>query len=350
MILKPLPKTNRIPLFYPYVNEVMRQAAYDALGDKIIAQGQKVDEFEKLLNLILDTRNLLSVNSGTSALELAYHLLDLKPGDEVLSPVFTFVGANIPLFRRGIKIIFTDIKDNLLIDWDDALKKITPKTKAIINAHLFGQRSVVTRKLPIPIIGDAAQYLGKTTGERFTVYSFQAVKIMTTVDGGALACERKKDYKRAKLLRWYGIDREKGRNNIDADIKEAGYKYNMNDVTAGIGIAGLKILKRLKKEQAELQNSYREGLKGTPGIKVIGGSPYLIHVPNREKLTTKLAALGIETGLTPRRNDLYSIFGGKRQNLPNMNRLEKTYLLLPCHNHMTVNDVEFICESIKRNI
>lgn len=337
-----------IPLFYPFVSEEMRQAAYNALGEKIITQGQKVIEFEKLLNLTLGTKNILTLNSGTSALELAYHLLNLKPGDEVITPVFTCTATNIPLVRRGVKIVFADVGENMMPDWTDILKKITSKTRAVVNVHLFGTLNK-SKKLPIPIVGDAAQYLGKTKGERFTAYSFQAVKIITTVDGGALVCERFKDYKRAKLLRWYGIDREKDMDNIDMDITEAGYKYHMNNVTASIGIAGLKILDKLKKERTALQDRYRERLKNIPGIKIIGGSPFLIHIPHREKLMLKLKSLGIETGLGHRRNDLYTIFGGKRLNLPNMNRLEKTYLLLPCHNKMSLKEVEFICAAIKEN-
>jgi dTDP-4-amino-4,6-dideoxygalactose transaminase len=333
-------KQYRVPLFYPYVTKEMRQAAYDALGDKIITQGPKVEEFEKLLIKSLDTKYLLTLNSGTSALELAFHLLDLKPGDEVISPVFTFIGANMPLVRRGVKVIFSDIKDNLLIDWDDAMAKITPRTKAIVNAHLFGLESVPPR-LSTPIVGDAAQFLAKTSKETFTAYSFQSVKLMTTVDGGALACKSKVDYKRAKLLRWYGIDRETGKDNTEVDIKEPGYKYHMNDVTAAIGIAAIKEIKRLKKERALLEAHYRKLIGG------VGGSPYLIHVNNRDKLRAKLDSMGVQTSLGHRRNDIYSVFGAKRQNLPNMNSLEKTYLLLPCHNHMSTKDVEFICQAIK---
>ena len=186
-------KNYHIPLFYPFVSDEMRQAAYAALGEKIITQGQTVDEFESLLNQTLGTRNLLTVNSCTSALELAYHLLDLKPGDEVITPVFTCTATTVPLLRRGINIVFADVKENLLMDWKDAEKKITKKTRAIVDVHLFNQLNE-TQDLGIPIIGDAAQYLGKTYGEQFTAYSFQAVKLLTTVDGGALVCERKEDY------------------------------------------------------------------------------------------------------------------------------------------------------------
>ena len=239
--------------------------------------------------------------------------------------------------------VFADVKNNLLLDWDDVEKKITQKTKAIVDAHLFNQLNE-TRNFGIPVVGDAAQYLGKIYGERFTAYSFQATKIMTTVDGGALVCQRLGDYQKAKLLRWYGINRETAKDNIDEDITLPGYKYHMNNVTAAIGIAGLKTLNTLRGERVALQNCYHQLLGGT------GGSPYLIHVPHREKLRRKLATLGIETGLALRRNDLYSIFGAKRQNLPNMNRLEKTYLLLPCHNHMTLKDVEFISTAVKKNL
>ncbi len=336
-----------IPLFHPFVSTEMRQAAYDALGEKIITQGKKVAIFERLLTKTLGIRNILTVNSGTSALELAYDLLNLKSGDEVISPVFTCTGANIPLLRRGVNMVFADVKDNLLIDWDDIERKITKKTKAIVHAHLFDQMNE-TRNVGIPVIGDAAQFLDKTYGEDFTIYSFQATKILTTVDGGALVCKRQQDYRRAKLLRWYGIDRQTDKNNIDVDITYPGYKYHMNDVTAAIGIAGLNVLDRLKKERTILQNHYNQRLKDIPALTVIGGSPFLIHVPNRKKLMTKLAAAGIETGLGHRRNDCYSLFGGRRQNLPNMNRLENTYMLLPCHNHVTIKDVEFICTTINK--
>lgn len=339
----------KIYLFSPFINEEARLAAYNALGKRIIGQGEKVLKFEKLLGQKLKIKNVLAVNSGTSALELAYHLLGLKKGDEVIVPVFTCSATAVPLKRHGVKVVFADINNELLLDWDDVKKKITSRTKAIVNVHLFGKYNKAPR-LPVPIIGDAAQYLGKTSGERFTAYSFQATKIITTVDGGALACERKSDYKRAKLLRWYGLDRETKKEQTDVDIKEAGYKYHMNDVTASMGIAGLKSLDRLKKERAKLQKRYKELIGG------LGGSPYLIrvsditNVSDREKIRKKLALKGIETGLVHRRNDLHTIFGGKRLNLPNMNRLEKNYLFLPCHNNMTLKDVDYICKIIKKYV
>src|SRR3989344_5353640 len=303
----------KIPFFYPNVTDKIRQAAYEALGKKTITQGKTVFDFEKKLGSALGVKNVVSVNSGTSALELAYTLMDLGPGDEVITPVFNFIGTNLLLARRGVKLIFADINENMLLDWNDAVRKITPKTRAIVNVHLFNQLSEVP-KLSVPIIGDAAQYLGKTHGEKFTIHSFQATKIVTTVDGGALICADNQDYHRAKLLRWYGIDRETGKNNIDVDIFEAGYKYHMNNVTAAVGLAALSDLAMARARISQLQEGYQRGLKDIPGLKPVGGSPFLIHVQNRERLIKKLATKGIETGFGQRRNDSYAVFGEKRLN------------------------------------
>src|SRR3989344_1820858 len=326
-------KNAKINLFYPYIPVAARDAAMAVLNTRWIGQGPKVDEFEKKLSFL--GHNVLTLNSGTSAIELAYHLLNLKKGDEVITPVFSFVGTNLPLIRRGVKVVFADISDNLSLDFNDAISRITPKTKAIINMHLFGKLNRAP-KLKIPIIGDAANYLDKTENEQFTIYSFQATKIITTVDGGALVCKNREDYNRGKLLRWYGIDRESGADSVEADITEAGYKYHMNDVAAAMGIAQLKNLDKLKKKLEELQECY---FKNLSKVAALGGFPFLIHTENREKLRKKLDSFGVETGLIYKRNDLYSIFGGKRQNLPDMNRLEKTYLFLPCHNKMSAKDV-----------
>jgi perosamine synthetase len=334
---------NKINLFHPFINEEIKMAAYKTLGGRIIGQGEKVFEFEKLLEKKLKIKNLLTVNSGTSALELAYHLLGLKKGDEVIVPVFTCSATSVPLARLGVKVVFADVTDELLMDWNDVKKKINSKTKAIVNVHLFGKYNKAPH-LSVPIVGDACQYLGKTFGERFTAYSFQATKIITTVDGGALVCQKKSDYNRVKLLRWYGLDRETKKEHTDVDIKEAGYKYHMNNVTASMGIAGLKILDRLTNDRILFQKRYKKLIGG------LGGVPYLIHVKDRENLKKELSLRGIETGLVHRRNDLHTIFGGKRLNLPNMNKLEKSFLFLPCHNKMTLKDVDYICKSINEII
>ena len=342
MNMKPKAKAvnYKINLFHPYVPKDAINAVAKTLSSRWIGQGPKVAEFERRLQPIVGSQNVLAVNSATSALELVYHMMNLGPGDEVISPVYNCTAGNIPLARRGVKVVFADVKDDLMLDWNDAKKRINAKTKAIINVHMSNGPNEI-RDLGVPVINDSANYLGKTTGGLFTVYSFQATKLLVTVDGGLLVCRNKTDYKRAKLLRWYGIDRESGKNNIDADIFEAGYKYHMNDVTASIGLASLNKLKAIKQHRNALQRRYKRHLGG------IGGSPYLVHVKDRTKLVKELAKAGVETGLVHKRNDIYSVFGGKKLKLPNMNRLEDIYLFLPCHNRMTIKDADFIAEIVK---
>jgi len=306
---------------------------FSSLSGKFLGQGKRVEQFERALSFLGE--NLITVNSGTSALELAYDLLDLKKGDEVISPVFTAVATNIPLIRRGVKIIFADVTDKFLMDFDHVQSLITPRTKAIVNAHLFGLYNKAPQ-FSVPIIGDACQYLAKTEEERFTAYSFQATKIITTADGGALVCKYKEDYERAKLLRWYGIDRETGKNNIDVDIQEAGYKFHMNDVNASMGLSVIPLLSQLQQHRLKIQAIYKEFFQRE------GGSPFLIFVKDREGIIRRLKRKGIEAGLVHRRNDYYTVFGGKR-NLLNMDRLENHYLFLPCHNNMNIEDATKIC-------
>ena len=328
-----------ITLFYPFVNKKMKLAVFKALGKRIIGEGDTVKEFEKLFEKKIN-RYALAVNSGTSALELAYHLLDLKQGDEVICPVFTCTATTIPLVRRGIKVVFADVTDELLLDFDDVKRKITTKTKAVVNVHLFGKYNKAP-KLPVPVIGDSAQYIGKTENELFTIYSLQATKIITTVDGGVLVCKRKKDWVRARLLRWYGIDREASKPNIEVDIKEAGYFFGMNNIDAAMGIEGLKVVDKLIKQREKFQNIYKKRIGG------LGGSPYLIHTEDRELVIEELKKRKIEAGLVHMRNDTHTVFGGKKLDLSNMNLLEDKYLFLPCHNKMKTSDVRRICRALK---
>ena len=151
----------------------------------------------------------LFVNSGTSALELAYHLIGLKKGDEVIVPVLDCMAGQTGLLRRGVKIVFADIDENLNIDPRDVEIKITKKTKAIVGVHLGGihfNPELYEVAKGIPLIVDSSQYHAKTKGD-YICYSFQAIKHITTCDGGMLVLNNKEEYERARKLRWFGIDR-----------------------------------------------------------------------------------------------------------------------------------------------
>jgi len=356
-----------IPLFWPYIpkNKILKELK-NTLESRWIGQGPKVDRFELEFSKKFGYKYPLFVNSGTSALELAYHLIGLKEGDEVIVPVFDCTAGQMGLLRRGVKIVFADINGyDFNISLEDIKRKVTRKTKAIVAAAMGGidinpEIYKFVKKKGIPLIVDASQHHEpKVIPGDYVCYSFQAIKHITTADGGMLCLSNKKEYKRAKLLRWFGIDRElKRKKNFQAwerrqmtfDIKEAGYKYQPTDVDASFGLAALPDLEKVIAYRKALVREYLKNLKSVPQIRsVVGGSCWLFTIltKDRDNLASFLTENGIENNLVHLRNDIYAIFGGKRQDLPNMNRIEPEYLCLPLNPKVTKSDVRFICNKIK---
>lgn len=350
-----------ISLFYPNIYKEEWLAELSKVFDtRWIGQGPLVDEFEKQFGKKFGNDYCLALNSGTSALELAYHLVGIGEGDEVLTPVFTCTATNIPLLRRKANIKFLDISDDLTVDYNDVVRKISPSTKAIVVVTLGGIHCDArifdfAKKYNIPVIIDAAQSLGiiESYGD-YVCYSFQAIKHFTTGDGGMLVLKNEEDYQRAKKLRWFGIDREaKKRANwqwlnnhkMTMDIEEAGYKFHMNDLAAAMGIVGLKHSDEVLDYRRKLCEAYAEDIEGAV---VYGGSCWLFAIltDHRDKVMEYLRTKGIECDLVQIRNDVFKIFDG-RQKLSNMDRLELQYLYLPLHPKMSLEDVHYITGVLK---
>jgi len=358
-------------LFYPYYNGKKIQEAIKKIfpedgSNRWIGQGDLVDKFEKKFSEKFSLPYCLMTNSGTSALWLAYDLIGVKEGDEIIGTVLSCTATYIPLLHKKVKIIFADIQpDTLTIDPDDVERKITNKTKAIVGVTLGGipldnRIFEIGRKYKIPIIVDSSQLIGYNKGN-YIVYSFQAIKHITTCDGGMLVCRKKSDYKRAKLLRWFGINREKkSQKNWQAwqggkmtfDIRELGYKFQPTNLDAALGLVGLEDVDKILKHRENLVSIYRKELQGLPGIKLLNdkeGRHWLfgILVDNRNRFAKALENKDVDTNIVHLRNDIFKIFGGKRQNLPNMSKVEFHYLYLPLHNRLSEKDILEICRIIK---
>lgn len=352
---------NKIPLFYPYIpKEKILKEIEDSLNGRWLGQGPKVNLFEEKFGKLLLYKYPLFVNSGTSALELAYHLIGIKSGDEVIVPILNCTAGQMGLKRLGVNIVFADVDDNLNINPENVLKKITKKTKAVVGVHLGGipfnpKLNKICDKHNIPLIVDAAQHHEHCEGD-YICYSFQAIKHITTCDGGMLVLSNEKEYKRAKLLRWFGIDREsKEKNNYQAwkkremtfDVYEAGFKFQPTDIDACFGIAAISDLKKVIEYRQKLVKFYRKNL--TNKCKIIaGGSCWLMGIltEKRDELAEYLTEKGIDNNLVHLRNDIYHLFGGKRQNLPKMNEMENKYLYLPLNPKITKKDVCYICNEV----
>ena len=365
-------RDGNIVLFYPHVPESASQAVSEVLHSRWIGQGPKVEEFEsEFSEKICDGLSTLTVGSGTDALHLAYLMAGIKKDDEVIVPVFTCTATNIPLLYIGAKPIFADVDpETLNIDVQHVRRLITDKTKAIVCVHYAGlpcdmdELKEIAKEHDLPIIEDAAHavgasYKGTPVGaiSDFTMFSFQAIKHITTGDGGMVSFKNSDLNELGKRLRWFGIDRRSKQLGIwENDIKEVGYKYQMTDIAAAMGLAGLREFSTTLSYRQELLSKYEELFKSCPDVKFLGNkredrvhAAWLstIIVDKRRDLQKKLSSFGIESNQVHYRNDRYSIFGERRENLPNMDSIEDNYLVLPLHTKMNTADVEKVVSVIK---
>lgn len=339
----------------------MREAVDDVLRSRFIGQGPKVDQFEKQFESFFGVPNAVSMNSGTSALETAYELLDIQKGDEVISTPLTCTATNLPLLRRGAKIVWADVRsDTLCIDPIDVREKITEKTKAVVQVHLGGIKANA-KVSHLPLVSDACQALGIFEGT-FTACSFQAIKHLTTGDGGMLVCDDDAYVRPAKLLRWFGIDREKKIANqwqaykerkMTFDIELPGTKRHMTDIAAAMGIAGLGVYCDMMDYRMNLFSIYRERLDLIDGITILDGDTNTcwlctVLVDKRDDFAKMLFEADVDTNVVQVRNDIYKVFGGKRADLPTLNAVEERYLCLPIGNHVSGDDVHYICDQIEK--
>lgn len=338
-----------IKLFKPFISEEAKASVMRVLSSDQIAQGPEVELFEKELEEKLG-KKCLTVNSGTSALELAYELAGVDEGDEVITPILTCTATNLPILHRGAKIVFADITKDLNIDIEDVKRKITPRTKCIVFVHFGGNNRGLAElvelcnSLNIRLVEDAAQAIGGVYWGQadFTTVSLQAIKTITSGDGGLLLCRNNQDYEKAKRLRWFGIDREAKQKGLNPDVVEAGYKYHMNDISATIGRSNLPHLDELMSHQSKLAQIYQSyGLFAHTWLA--GGL-----TDNYSELQKELNDAGYEMGQHHYRNDMYTVFGGRVSDCPTMNEIENKYFFVPFHYAVTEEDAHNIGKICKK--
>ncbi len=347
--------------------DILMPALEKVLYSGYIAQGTVVDEFENKFSDYVENKFSVSVNSGTAALHIALILAGVKKGDEVISTPLTAEPTNTAISQTGAKIVWADIdlKTGNICP-KDVEKKITSKTKAIMVVDYAGipvdidAFQTIERKYNTPVIQDAAHALGaKFAGQklgnhfRFTTFSFQAIKHMTTIDGGMVCFKNEDDYEKAKLIRWFGLDKTKTRQKNDITIQ--GYKYHMNNVNAQIGIVQLNRIHELVDPYIENGKFYDQELKGVKGVELIEYYPksepsywlYTLKVENRDMFISKLAEKGIMASELHKRNDSHSIFSNSKTSLPSLDIFSKKMVHIPCGWWVTKEERQKIVNVIK---
>jgi perosamine synthetase len=332
-----------------------------------VAQGEKVEEFERAFESFVGAGNSLSLNSGTAALHISLILAGVRQGDEVISTPLTAEPTNVAIKMSGAKIRYADIDYNTgNIDPLSVESKINSKTKAIIVVDYAGipvnvpMLREISEKHKIPVIEDAAHALGaKFNGLKsgchfpYTVFSFQAIKHLNTIDGGMLQIEDKNDYEKGKLIRWFGIDKKLSR--LENNILLQGFKYHMNNVNATIGLAQLNGISKILETYISNGKYFDETLRNIPGVELLnyypGSEPsywlYTMKVENRDGFIRKLSEKNIIASELHKRNDSHTFLNDFKEELPVMNRFYPRLVHIPCGWWVTSEDREIIKETIK---
>lgn len=361
-----------IVLFKVFMPETVLEPLKATLFSGFIGQGPKVDEFEKALAARLKSPHMVTVNNATSGLQLALRLAGVGLGDEVITTPLTCTATNWPILAQGAIPVWADIDEQTAnIDPKSIEPLITKKTKAIMVVHWGGYpvdlKEVweIAKKHNLKVIEDAAHAFGATyqgahvgTQSDFGVFSFQAIKHMTTVDGGLLVVKNEGDYKRAKLLRWYGIDRETPRADFrcENDVAEWGYKFHMNDVAATIGLEQLKYVdSTIAKNQANAQ-FYKQQLQNVKGVILLEEKPdrqsvywlFTIKVKERDKFIAAMKERGIMVSRVHERNDKHTTVAAFKRPLPKLENFIKEMVCIPVGWWLTPEDREYVVNCIKQ--
>ena len=366
-----------VTLFYPYIPKNYLSALKKVFSTRWIGQGPLVDKLEKVFSKkFANSLPSVAVGSGTDALHLAYILAGIKKNDEVICPIFTCTATNIPLLYIGAKIKFADIDPKTMnIDIQSVKKLINSKTKAIVFVNYGGlpcdlkELNAIAKKRKIVLIQDAAQSLAAKYNNKsivkyadYTIYSFQAIKQITSGDGGMLVFKDKKKLKKAYRIRWFGIDRlAKQGGTWENDIKEIGFKYQMTDIGASLLLESIKEFKKIWSHRRKLYKIYEKTLLKNSSITIMDKKKsgtehsnwlFTICLERKDYLQKKLRQNGVETNQVHFRNDRYSIFKSftKGKKFKNMDLVENNYLVLPIHPKVKLSDAKRISNLIMKII
>ena len=390
---------NKIPLFKVFMADTAAEEVAKVLNSGYIGQGPKVEQFENQLKKYFNHDYVQTVNSGTSALHLALHLLKrpatynrifdgvigyetrwpgLQPGDEVLATAMTCTASNWPILAHGLKIKWVDIDPTTLnMDLDDLARKISPTTKAIMLVHWGGYPNDLDKIKQIQdkaynmygfkpaVIEDGAhsfgsKYKGKYIGTHgnLTMFSLQAIKHLTSVDGGLLLSPHKELHDRGKLIRWYGIDRDGDRKDFrcEANIEEWGYKFHMNDVNATIGMENFKHINMIVDKHKENALFYDSNLDNVKGVTLLDRhfgheSSFWIYsmlVENRDGFYRWMDECNIAVSQVHERNDKHTAVKEFRTSLPTLDKTIGKVVSIPVGWWVKPEEREYIADCIKK--
>lgn len=349
-----------------------------------VTTGPKTHAFEEQFKKYIGVPQALALNSGTAALHLGLLAAGVGPGDEVIVPAMTFGASANTVVHCGARPVFVDCeRDTMNIDPTKIEAAITPKTKAIMPVHMAGRPCdmdaifEISKKHNLKVVQDAAHavetgYKGKKIGAYgdYSCYSFHAIKNLTTAEGGMLTMENEAMYKKCKTLSLHGMsadahDRYGASGYKHYEHVEAGFKYNMMDIQAALGIHQLAKIEKNWKKREKIWKRYMKELHDLPIIlpaPVRNGDRHAYHMftvlidtektsITRDQFLNELAARNIGTGVHFRALHLHpyyrKTYGYKEGDFPNAEWIGDRTASIPIMPHLTVKDVEDVIKAIK---
>lgn len=376
-----------LPFYRPVLGKQEIKAVVNVINSGWLISGKVTEKFEDEFRKYIGAKFAVSVSSCTAGLHLSLASLGIKENDEVITTPMTFAATANCIVHQRAKPVFVDIEKNTLnIDPKIIAKKISSKTKAIIPVHIGGRPCLIdeileiAKKINIPVIEDAAHALGSeyrgkrigTFGET-TVFSFHAVKNITTIEGGMITTDNQKLVKRMNLLKFHGIDKviwsREGRVDFwKYKVLAAGYKYNLSDVQSAMGIEQLKCLNNFLAIRNRYAKIYNEFLKTMPEIEIPNCPQeaknswhlYIIKLKierlkiNRDQFIEALRKENIFANVHFMPLNLQPFyqknFGYKKGNFPNAEDAYSRIVTLPLYPKMTLKDLDDVILAVEKII
>jgi perosamine synthetase len=349
-----------------------------------ITTGKKAQLLESSIVKIIGAKYAVAVSSGTAALHLAYLAAGIGQGDEVIVPSYTFCSTINTILHTGAKPVFCDInEDTLCLDLNDIKKRITSKTKAIVVVHFAGmpadmdEINKLARKYNLKVIEDAAhafltKYKGKYIGggKNLTCFSFYATKNLTTAEGGLVICPNLKIANYVRMLSLHGISKNGWKRyhktgSWKYDVLLPGFKYNLSDIHATIGLSQIPLVDKAHKTRVRLSKLFKKFLSKNPNL-ILPNEPihpmsshawhlFVIRVKSsskikRDELIEKLKLFGIGTSVHFIPNHMQTLYKKLHLSykLPITEKIFQQILSLPFYEKLNDKEVEYICQTLNQ--
>ena len=347
------------------------ESVIEVLKSPYLTQGKKVEEFEKALCQYTGAKHAITFNSATSALFGAYSACGITKGDEVITTPISFVATSNMFVALGAEPLWCDIKSDGNIDVSLIERLITPNTKAIVPVHFSGKPvelaeiQKIATKHNLLLIEDAAHALGSTIDGKkigsfsdMTIFSFHAIKPITTGEGGAVLTNSKEYAKKLRLIRSHGMVKKELWNS---DMVSLGHNFRMTDIAAALGVSQIKKLDSFLKKRDKIANYYEKRFKGQKLFSTIKIDkeltsarhlyPILLSTklqPSKETIFKELqeSGIGVQVHYKPiYQNSFYREKFGKTE-LDMADNFYRSEISIPCHHKMSLEDAKFVAERL----